>query len=142
MKAILIIAAIIAIGVGGYFLVNPDNDKWSLFYYDNCDTCTSDGEIVLDAYDSSETCLKAGKKSSEIDLDGRAYREEDNRPQPKTDRDTDKGMAITVGRLREDNVFDFKFAALSHNTIRGAAGGGILTAELAFKKGYLAEEIE
>jgi aspartate-semialdehyde dehydrogenase len=42
-----------------------------------------------------------------------------------------------VGRLREDSVFDFKFAALSHNTIRGAAGGGILNAELAYKKGLL-----
>ncbi|OGG74030.1 aspartate-semialdehyde dehydrogenase [Candidatus Kaiserbacteria bacterium RIFCSPLOWO2_01_FULL_54_20] len=65
------------------------------------------------------------------------YREEPNRPQPKKDRDADKGMAVTVGRLREDNIFDFKFAALSHNTIRGAAGGGILNAELAFKKGLV-----
>lgn len=63
------------------------------------------------------------------------YREEQNRPQPKRDRDADKGMAVSVGRLREDNIFDFKFVALSHNTIRGAAGGGILNAELAFKKG-------
>ncbi|MBI2613089.1 aspartate-semialdehyde dehydrogenase [Candidatus Kaiserbacteria bacterium] len=65
------------------------------------------------------------------------YREEPDRPQPRKDRDADKGMAVTVGRLREDNVFDFKFVSLSHNTIRGAAGGGILNAELAFKKGYL-----
>jgi len=65
------------------------------------------------------------------------YRDEPNRPQPKMDRDADKAMAVTVGRLRDDNVFDIKFAALSHNTVRGAAGGGILTAELALKKGYL-----
>lgn len=65
------------------------------------------------------------------------YRDEPNRPQPKRDRDADKAMAVSVGRLREDNVFDFKFVALSHNTVRGAAGGGILTAELAFKKGFL-----
>ena len=65
------------------------------------------------------------------------YRDEPNRPQPKMDRDADKAMAVTVGRLRPDNVFDIKFAALSHNTVRGAAGGGILTAELALKKGYL-----
>ena len=65
------------------------------------------------------------------------YRDEPNRPQPKIDRDADKAMAVTVGRLRPDNVFDIKFAALSHNTVRGAAGGGILTAELALKKGYL-----
>jgi len=65
------------------------------------------------------------------------YREEPNRPQPKKDRDSDKAMAVTVGRLREDNVFDLKFVSLSHNTVRGAAGGGILAAELAYKKGYL-----
>ena len=65
------------------------------------------------------------------------YRDEQNRPQPKRDRDSDKGMAVTVGRLRPDAIFDFKFAALSHNTIRGAAGGGILNAELAYKKGFL-----
>ena len=64
------------------------------------------------------------------------YREEPNRPQPKKDRDADKGMAVTVGRLREDNVFDFKFVSLSHNTVRGAAGGGILNAELAYKKKF------
>jgi aspartate-semialdehyde dehydrogenase len=60
------------------------------------------------------------------------YREEPNRPQPKRDRDTDKGMTVTVGRLRACPVFDYKFSALSHNTIRGAAGGGILNAELVF----------
>ncbi len=65
------------------------------------------------------------------------YRDEPNRPQPKKDRDLDKGMAVSVGRLRPCPVFDYKFVALSHNTIRGAAGGGILTAELAFKKGFL-----
>ena len=65
------------------------------------------------------------------------YRDEANRPQPKRDRDSDKGMAVTVGRLRTCNVLDFRFVALSHNTIRGAAGGGILNAELALKKGFL-----
>jgi len=60
-----------------------------------------------------------------------------DRPQPKKDRDNDKGMAVTVGRLREDNVFDYKFVALSHNTIRGAAGGSLLTAELLKAKGFL-----
>ena len=65
------------------------------------------------------------------------YREEPNRPQPMRDRDNDKGMAVTVGRLRDCSVFDYKFVALSHNTVRGAAGGGILNAELALKKGYL-----
>jgi len=65
------------------------------------------------------------------------YREESNRPQPRKDRDTDKGMAVTVGRLRECKVFDIRFVCLSHNTVRGAAGGGILNAELLKAKGYL-----
>jgi aspartate-semialdehyde dehydrogenase len=65
------------------------------------------------------------------------YREEDNRPQPRKDRDTDKAMAVVIGRLRPCNVFDIRFTALSHNTVRGAAGGGILNAELLKHKGYL-----
>jgi aspartate-semialdehyde dehydrogenase len=65
------------------------------------------------------------------------YREEDNRPQPRKDRDSDKAMAVTVGRLRPCNIFDIRFTALSHNTVRGAAGGGILNAELLKYKGYL-----
>jgi aspartate-semialdehyde dehydrogenase len=65
------------------------------------------------------------------------YREEDNRPQTRLDRDADKGMAVTVGRLREDPILQWKFVGLSHNTIRGAAGGGILIAELLKAKGYL-----
>ncbi|MFX1363566.1 MAG: aspartate-semialdehyde dehydrogenase [Promethearchaeota archaeon] len=60
-----------------------------------------------------------------------------DRPQPNKDRDNDKGMAVTVGRLREDNVFDYKFVSLSHNTIRGAAGGAILNAELLVSKGFI-----
>ena len=65
------------------------------------------------------------------------YTEEENRPQPKKDRNNDKAMAVTVGRLRECNILDYKFVALSHNTVRGAAGGGILNAELLAKKGYI-----
>jgi aspartate-semialdehyde dehydrogenase len=65
------------------------------------------------------------------------YRDEDDRPQPRLDRDVDKGMAVTCGRLRECNVFDWRFVGLSHNTVRGAAGGGILNAELLKAKGYL-----
>lgn len=66
------------------------------------------------------------------------YLEEDNRPQPKLDRLTDGGMAVTAGRLREDNmgIFDYKFIGLSHNTLRGAAGGAVLLAELLAEKGY------
>ena len=65
------------------------------------------------------------------------YKEEDNRPQPRKDRDNDKGMAVTIGRLRDCKIFDYKFVALSHNTVRGAAGGGILNAELLVKEGYI-----
>ena len=65
------------------------------------------------------------------------YLEDIDRPQPRKDRDNDKGMAVTVGRLREDNVFDYKFVSLSHNTVRGAAGGAILNAELLVTKGFI-----
>ena len=65
------------------------------------------------------------------------YFEEDNRPQAKIDRDIEKGMGISVGRLREDTLFDYKFVGLAHNTLRGAAGGAVLMAELLYKKGYL-----
>ena len=64
------------------------------------------------------------------------YFEEDNRPQAKLDRMEGNGMSVTVGRLREDNVFDYKFVGLSHNTLRGAAGGAVLLAELLAAKGY------
>ncbi|MBR5252917.1 MAG: aspartate-semialdehyde dehydrogenase [Clostridia bacterium] len=65
------------------------------------------------------------------------YFEEDNRPQAKLDRDLYKGMGVSVGRLREDSIFDYKFVGLSHNTLRGAAGGAVLIAELLFRQGYL-----
>jgi aspartate-semialdehyde dehydrogenase len=64
-------------------------------------------------------------------------REEENRPQPRKDRDADKAMAVSVGRIRPCNVFDLRFVGLSHNTVRGAAGGGILNAELLKHQGYL-----
>lgn len=63
-------------------------------------------------------------------------RHEENRPQPRRDRETEKGMACVIGRLRKCNVFDVKFVALSHNTKRGAALGGILNAELLKAKGF------
>ncbi len=65
------------------------------------------------------------------------YFEEDNRPQAKLDRDLYRGMGVSVGRLRPDNIFDYKFVGLSHNTLRGAAGGAVLIAELLFRQGYL-----
>lgn len=64
------------------------------------------------------------------------YFDEPDRPQAKLDRDFEHGMGISVGRLRRDSLFDYKFVCLSHNTIRGAAGGAILLAELLAAKGY------
>jgi aspartate-semialdehyde dehydrogenase len=69
------------------------------------------------------------------------YCEEVNRPQPRKDRDKDKGMSVVVGRLRECPVFDIRFVGLHHNTVRGAAGGAILTAELLKAQGYLGIEL-
>ena len=68
------------------------------------------------------------------------YMEEDDRPQVKLDVDYENGMGISVGRLREDTVYDYKFVCLSHNTLRGAAGGGVLCAEYLYKKGYLTKK--
>ena len=65
------------------------------------------------------------------------YFEEDNRPQTRLDRDLERGMGVSLGRLREDSIFDYKFAALAHNTVRGAAGGAVLTAELLCAQGYI-----
>ena len=64
------------------------------------------------------------------------YFEEDNRPQAKTERNLEGGMAVSMGRLREDSQYDYKFVCLSHNTLRGAAGGAVLMAELLAAKGY------
>ena len=66
------------------------------------------------------------------------YFDDDSRPQTRLDRDAGRGQAVTIGRLRPDPVFDWKFVALSHNTVRGAAGGSVLTAELLASDGYLA----
>ena len=65
------------------------------------------------------------------------YFTEPDRPQPKLDRNTENGMAVCIGRLREDTLFDYKFACMSHNTLRGAAGGAVLLAELLAAKGYM-----
>lgn len=68
------------------------------------------------------------------------YFEEDNRPQTRLDRDYENGMGVTVGRLRKDSVYDYKFVGLSHNTVRGAAGGAILNAELLKAQGYIVKK--
>ncbi len=68
------------------------------------------------------------------------YQEEDDRPQVKLDVDYENGMGVSIGRLREDTLFDFKFVGLSHNTIRGAAGGAVLCAEALTAKGYIVKK--
>ena len=68
------------------------------------------------------------------------YFEEDNRPQTKLDRDYEHGMGVSLGRLREDTLFDYKFVGLAHNTLRGAAGGAVLCAELLTAKGYITKK--
>ena len=65
------------------------------------------------------------------------YFEEDNRPQAKLDRNLENGMAVSVGRLRPDTQYDYKFVCMSHNTLRGAAGGAVLLAELLCAEGYM-----
>ncbi len=68
------------------------------------------------------------------------YLEEDNRPQVKLDVDYENGMGVSVGRIREDKIYDWKFIGLSHNTIRGAAGGAVLCAELLKAQGYITKK--
>ncbi len=68
------------------------------------------------------------------------YLEEDNRPQVNLDVDYENGMGVSVGRIREDSVYDFKFIGLSHNTVRGAAGGAVLCAELLKAQGYITKK--
>jgi aspartate-semialdehyde dehydrogenase len=95
---------------------------------------------------SKEEILKAWKefkgKPQELKLPSApsqflTYFEEADRPQTKLDRNIENGMGIALGRLREDNLFDYKFVCLSHNTVRGAAGGVVLMAELLKAEGYL-----
>lgn len=68
------------------------------------------------------------------------YLEEDNRPQINLDVDYENGMGISVGRIREDSVYDYKFVGMSHNTVRGAAGGAVLCAELLKAQGYISKK--
>ena len=102
--------------------------------------------VSFDNKPSKEEILKIWKeyagRAQELDLPSAPkqflnYFEEDNMPQTKLHRDLEGGMAISIGRLREDTLFDYKFVALSHNTLRGAAGGAVLLAELLCAEGYI-----
>ena len=75
-----------------------------------------------------------GDEDSDEELD---YYTEDDMPQTKLCRDLEGGMAVSVGRLREDTQYDYKFVCVSHNTLRGAAGGAVLLAELLCAKGWM-----
>lgn len=102
--------------------------------------------VKFDKKPTKEEILKAWKEfkglPQELELPSAPkqfiqYFEEDNRPQVELDKDYENGMGVSFGRLREDNVFDYKFVGLSHNTVRGAAGGAILSAELLKAQGYI-----
>ncbi len=101
--------------------------------------------VSFDNKPSKDEILKAWKEFAgvpqELELPSAPkqflnYFEEDNRPQAKLDRNLEGGMAVSIGRLREDTQYDYKFVCLSHNTLRGAAGGAVLLAELLAAKGY------
>ena len=100
--------------------------------------------VAFEKKPSREQILAAwGEQRAELDLPSAPrpflhYLEADDRPQTRLDRDAGHGQAITIGRLRPDPVFDWKFVALSHNTVRGAAGGAVLTAELLHQQGLFA----
>lgn len=102
--------------------------------------------VSFDKKPSKEEILKAWSEfkglPQELDLPSAPkqfiqYLEDDNRPQAKLDRDYANGMGVSLGRLREDTVYDYKFVGLSHNTVRGAAGGAVLIAELLKAQGYI-----
>ena len=101
--------------------------------------------VSFDKKPTKEEILKTSKElhgpAQDLDLPSAPkqflhYFEEDDRPQPKLDRMIENGMAVSIGRLREDTQYDYKFVCLSHNTLRGAAGGAVLLAELLTVKGY------
>ncbi|MBR4116908.1 MAG: aspartate-semialdehyde dehydrogenase [Clostridia bacterium] len=93
-------------------------------------------EEILDAWKS----FKGEPQDLELPLAPKQflnYYTEDDMPQTKLTRDNEKGMAVSIGRLREDSQYDYKFVCVSHNTLRGAAGGAVLLAELLCAKGYM-----
>ena len=102
--------------------------------------------VSFDKKPTKEEILKTWKEfhgpAQDLDLPSAPkqflhYFEEDDRPQPKLDRMIENGMAVSIGRLREDTQYDYKFVCLSHNTLRGAAGGAVLLAELLCAEGYM-----
>jgi aspartate-semialdehyde dehydrogenase len=100
----------------------------------------ADKSPLLDEFKSILTSFKAIPQEMELPSAPSPpiiVLDDENRPQPKLDRDSGNGMAVTVGRIAEDHFFDIRFVGLSHNTVRGASGGALLTAELLVKKGFI-----
>lgn len=98
--------------------------------------------VEFEAKPTMEEILKLWSAPQELKLPSAPafpllYRAEENRPQPRRDREAGSGMSVSVGRLRECPLLSYRFVALSHNTIRGAAGGAILSAELLVQEGYI-----
>ncbi len=91
---------------------------------------------IIDAWKSFSS-LPQELKLPSAPLKPIQYLDQENLPQPKYQRNSDKGMTVSIGRLREDSIFDYKFVVLSHNTVRGAAGGAILCAELMNAQGII-----
>lgn len=96
-------------------------------------------EDILSAWSGSSNLAQQWKLPS-APKDFLVYHEEQDRPQPALDVESDGGMAVHLGRLREDPVLDWKFACLSHNTLRGAAGGAVLTAEFLTVTGHILKQ--
>lgn len=94
---------------------------------------------ILQAWSEAKPCSEFIAHLPSAPQNWLLYHTETDRPQPKRDASTDLGMSIHLGRLRKDPIWDFKFTCLAHNTIRGAAGGAILTAECMEALGYLSE---
>ena len=108
--------------------------------------CTSINEKIVHGIPSKDEILDVWKNfrgvPQELELPSAPkqflnYFTEDNMPQTRLNRMLEGGMAISIGRLREDTQYDYKFVCLSHNTLRGAAGGAVLLAELLCAKGYM-----
>ena len=134
--------------IEGDVIVNADSPKFTA----QClRVPVSDGHmaavfVTFDKKPSKADILKAWKeyagRAQELELPSAPkqflhYFEEDNMPQTKLNRNLENGMAISIGRLREDSQYDYKFVCLSHNTLRGAAGGAVLLAELLCAEGYI-----
>ena len=113
----------------------PVTDGHTAAVFVNFENKPSKEEIIRRWREYESPAVKLGLPSAPDPF--MQYCEEDNRPQTKFDRDFGKGMGVSLGRLREDTIFDYKFVGLAHNTLRGAAGGAVLCAEFLCAKGYI-----